>query len=167
MLLSKSRLFWVFACFYIRNCEVPGKFVLPFRLSREALWLTSVLANDRSRGPGQGAVAEASLGSDSPQNTGTPSGLEQNCRDRHESKGNVADNNSCCAIVPLCFPWQLCRSTCSRSPITPQCTAWWDVYCSPEQLRSRGAKDINKEDKSSTWTQMSDHTHSWLSAWLL
>lgn len=158
MLLPKSRLFWIFACFYIRNCEVPGKFALPFLFSREELWLTSVLANDRGWGPGQGAVAESLFGiwlSSEHRNimwTGA------------ELQWQAWVKGKCCwqqqLGLSLCFPWQLSRSMCSWSPVASQCTTWWDVYCSPEQLKSRGAKDINKKDKSRTWTQMSDHTHS-------
>lgn len=108
-----------------------------------------------AEGQDRGQWLKASLGSDCPQNTETPCGLEQNCSDRHESKGSVADNNSwgCHCASPGSS-----ADPCAHDP--PPCTTWWDVCCSPEQLRSRGAKDINKKDKSRTWTQMSDHTHS-------
>lgn len=125
---------------------------------RSSDWLTSVLANDRGWGPGQGAVAESLFGiclSSEHRNT-VWTGAELQWQAWVKGK--------CCwqqqLGLSLCFPWQLCRSMCSWSPVAPQCTTGWDVYCSPEQLRSRGAKDINKKDKSRTWTQMSDHTHS-------
>lgn len=151
--------FWSICLLYIRNCEFR-EVVCSSELSREALWLTSVLANDRSRGPGQGR-GWASLGSDSPQNTGTPSGLEQNCRDNYESKEMLLWQQQLLCHCAIVLPWQLCRSTCS-DPHPPQCTAWWDVY-SPEQLRSQRAKDINKEDKSSTWTKcQTTHIPDWV-----
>lgn len=143
ILLSKSSLFLEFLRL-LRNLLHPS--YSPGRRSD----LCPGYPNDTpisTRRPGQGAAAEC-FASICPQNTETPRGLEQTCGDVIRWKGNVPDNNSwgCNCYFPGSS-----ANPCAHPPSSlshAQCDRMFTAYL--EHLRSRKAKDINKEQHGRT-----------------